>query len=42
MAPLARGSTHMNIHRDDTISDYRGSRELLLSVGGKEVNGIIH
>lgn len=42
VAPLARGNIHGKIHRDDKINDFRGLAELLLSVGGKKVNGIIH
>lgn len=39
---LARGNIHGKIHREDKINDFRGLAELLLSVGGKEVSGIIH
>lgn len=42
VTPLARGNIHGKIHREDKINDFRGLAELLLSVGGKEVSGIIH
>lgn len=42
VTPLARGNIHRKIHGDDKINDFMGLGELLLSFGGKELNGIIH